>query len=117
MPREGFSGIRWGSLHWTLKNRHDMFKDSESGKGLQKGRKLGLGPEGDVDPGLKQGCDWAPTVVVGSKVGYTGGGGHSPRLQPRLSVFRSVAGGSRLEPARNPTQQVRGLVSRGAEAG
>lgn len=50
-----------------------MFKDSESGKGLQKGRKLGLGPEGDVDPGLKQGCDWAPTVVVGSKVGYTGG--------------------------------------------
>lgn len=73
MPREGFSGIRWGSLHWTLKNRHDMFKDSESGKGLQKGRKLGLGPEGDVDPGLKQGCDWAPTMVVGSKVGYTGG--------------------------------------------
>lgn len=47
MPREGFLGIRWGSLHWTLKNRHDMFKDSESGKGLQKGRKLGLGPEGD----------------------------------------------------------------------
>lgn len=54
---------------------------------------------------------------VGRKVGYARAAAHSPRLQLRLRVCRGAAGGSRLEPARDPTRQVRGLASKGEEAG
>lgn len=90
-----------------------LFRDVERGRRLRKGgsEMLRLCPWGDAEPGLQQGCAWAPHGC-GRQVGCAGAGGHSPRLQ-----LRGVAGGGRLEPVRSPTWQVRGLASEGGEAG